>query len=56
MKDKNLYYPTAISATLVASVPYLPFTPTPTSAAKIMLTSLAPSPMANVRSEECYFM
>lgn len=49
MKAKYLYYPTAISDTLVAYVPSWPFTPTPTSAANIMFTSLAPSPIASVK-------
>ena len=43
----------AKSATLHASVPYFPLTPTPTSAAVIMLTSLAPSPIARVKSGVC---
>lgn len=45
----NLNYPTTKSATLAASVPYLPLTPIPTSAAVIILTSFEPSPTAIVR-------
>ena len=55
MNARYLYYPTAMSATLVAYVPYLPLTPTPTSAGKIIFTSFAPSPIAKVKSVECYF-
>ena len=45
---KNLNYPIAKSAVLAAYYPSLPRIPTPTWAWRIIFTSLAPSPIANV--------